>query len=148
MDASPPPDNIDWDGSASDERQTTLPVERISYKKIIEMWKALCPSLPAIIEIKDDRQKRTKQLFDLVGGYGGLEEFFKRVEASDFLAGRNPSKTHPNWRADYDFVTQRKTVIKILEGTHDNRRPAGMSKSTADMVALAKKWEEAENEGK
>lgn len=148
VDASPPPDDIDWDGTASSEPQTTLPIERISYKRIIEMWKATCPSLPAIIEIKGDRQQRTKRLFELVGGYQGLEEFFKRVEASDFLAGRSPSKTHPHWRANYDFVTQRKTVIKILEGTHDNRRPTGMSKTTADMVALARKWEEAENEGK
>ena len=151
VDASPPPDGIDWDGTAPNEEQTTPPADsRISYKRIVEMWNTTCPSLPAVMEIKGERQRRTKQLFELVDGYGGLETFFKRVEASDFLAGRNPSKTHPNWRANYDFITKRATVVQILEGTHDNRGASvpAMNTNTQRALEIFRELKEGEDAGK
>lgn len=46
-----------------------------------------------------------------------------KILESDFLSGRKPSKDHPNFRADLDFVIKNNTnYIKILEGKYDNLR--------------------------
>lgn len=44
-------------------------------------------------------------------------DLFKRVEASDFLTGRNGE-----WTAcGFDWLLKENNIIKVLEGNYDNR---------------------------
>jgi hypothetical protein len=73
---------------------------------------------------------------------GELSAFFRRVEASDFLAGRRT-----DWRADFDWILEPKHLTKILEGVYDNRNrgdPGTMPKNVADGLALVTKLEAEE----
>ena len=67
---------------------------------------------------------------------GDFEEFFHRIERSDFLTGRNGS-----WNGcGFDWVMKPSNLIKIMEGNYDNK-PASCSKDpnvTYDLDAYEK----------
>ena len=48
--------------------------------------------------------------------------YFKKIKDSDFLCGRVPD---PRWKADFDWVIQKRNFNKILEGTYDNNKRYG-----------------------
>src|SRR3990167_349475 len=46
----------------------------------------------------------------------------QKILDSDFLSGRKPSKEHPNFKADFDWIIKNSTnYVKILEGKYDNK---------------------------
>lgn len=79
----------------------------------------LCPSLPKPQDVmfwspgRVDRAKRTIRLY----GMEQVAELFKKVEASDFLTGRNG-----RWgKCALDWVLKPENLSKIMEGNYDNR---------------------------
>ena len=55
-----------------------------------------------------------------MGGIKILEQVFCKMEASDFLKGKNKY----GWQASFDWVFKNSdNWIKILEGNYDNRIP-------------------------
>jgi hypothetical protein len=52
-----------------------------------------------------------------------------KILASDFLTGRKPSDTHPNFKADFDWLIANDTNhVKVMEGKYDNKEKTGLSK--------------------
>ena len=52
-----------------------------------------------------------------------------KILASDFLTGRKPSDTHPNFKADFDWLISNDTNhVKVMEGKYDNKEKTGLSK--------------------
>ena len=48
-----------------------------------------------------------------------------KILESDFLSGRKPSKDHPNFRADFDWIIKNETnYIKVLEDKYAKREVA------------------------
>lgn len=92
----------------------------------VEDFHALCPSLPRVRQLTEPRKKRLAKAIDELGAEG-LRDFFRRVEASDFLSGR---KT--DWRADLDWILKPEHVTKILEGSYDNR--SGTTKTQTNVA--------------
>jgi hypothetical protein len=88
----------------------------------LKEFHARCPSLPRVTKLEAPRRRRLLKLVKELGP-DGIAAFFDRIEASDFLTGR--LATDRNWRADFDWITKPANVTRILEGIHDNRRPAG-----------------------
>ena len=78
---------------------------------IVELFNQICVSLPKVKKLSETR-KRTLNNAEC----DSWEELFKKVEASDFLTGRDGK-----WQASFDWVIQPRNIIKILEGNYDNR---------------------------
>jgi len=76
----------------------------------------------------------------------GLETFFRRVEASDFLAGRTKEQA----RFGIDWITKPGNFVKILEGNYDNRGASvpTMNTNTQRALDIFRELKEAEDAGK
>ena len=72
-------------------------------------------SLPIARRLTESRQKKLQARLAECGGLAGWEEALRKVEASDFCAGR---KT--DFRADLDFLLQPQSFLRLLEGRYDN----------------------------
>ena len=46
-----------------------------------------------------------------------FEEFFEKIEKSDFLTGRQAK-----WCSSFEWIMNTDNIIKILEGNYDNRK--------------------------
>lgn len=88
----------------------------LDYQAIINSFHSTCKSLPGIIKLTDKRKKAILSVREILDGLS-FEQFFEKIEDSDFLTGRNGE-----WRCDFDWITETKNVIKILEGKYDNRK--------------------------
>ena len=109
-DAAPQPD------ATADIRAPAVP-----YAAIMENYNAVCVSLTPIKVMSEKRKKEAKTRFlrEFRGDMGEVRAFFRKVEASDFLCGRNGH----GWTASFDWLMKSANAIKVLEGTYDNKRP-------------------------
>ena len=88
-------------------------------RAVAESLCRLCPSLPAVREISEARQKAIAWAKKTRGEIS-FDELFRRVEASDFLTGRASG-----WRGcGFDWVLKKANLLKILEGNYDNKKAA------------------------
>lgn len=109
----------------SDDYKMKLTETSSSYAtRVKDSWNALAKKydLPQILQCKDDRLRKFRSILKLTE----LDEvdFFKRVDealaSSKFLRGIGSS-----WRADFDFLLQKKSIQKLLEGAYrDNKNQA------------------------
>lgn len=100
---------------------------RVPYDFIYESYAKFCPSLKQVRIRDKQRDAGARRLWGRCGGSkdpdkarGNIEIYFKACEAIPFLRGEKPSETHPNWKADFNFVTREGTITKIMEGGYDN----------------------------
>lgn len=102
---------IEYTSSAcADDRPT------FEYKKIVDLFNNICISLPKVKTITEARKKKIRNAYETLGG--DYEGFFKKVEASDFLTGRNGA-----WKnCCFDWIINSGNMVKILEGNYDNKR--------------------------
>ena len=93
----------------------------IPYAAIMDEYNAVCVSLTPIKIMSDKRKKEAKTCFlrEFRGDMGEVRAFFRKVEASDFLCGRNGH----GWTASFDWLMKSANAIKVLEGTYDNKKP-------------------------
>lgn len=92
--------------------------ERIPYSEIIRLYNSLCPSLPKVQTVNDNRKKAmAKQWKQVRGDIREFEELFRQAEESDFLAGRSK-----DWQANFDWLMKPTYFTKVLEGTYCNRQ--------------------------
>jgi len=103
------------------------------YQKIMDLYNAVCISFPAITAITAARQavlrvwwKKDKLTLDI------LVAFFKSVEASDFLTGRNGK-----WcGCGFDWIIKPANRQKILEGNYPDKSGRGQSDSSRPKIKI------------
>lgn len=107
----------------------------VPYAAIMDEYNAICVSLTPIKVMSDKRKKEAKTRFrrEFRGDMGEVRAFFRKVEASDFLCGRNGH----GWSASFDWLMKSANAIKVLEGTYDNRRPRAPNIPQMDVAARA-----------
>ena len=115
----------------------------VPYAAIMENYNAICVSLTPIKVMSDKRKQEAKTRFrrEFHGQMGEVCAFFRKVEASDFLCGRNGH----GWSANFDWLMKSSNAIKVLEGTYDNRRPRAPDIPQMDVAARAIAILEAEH---
>ncbi len=105
----------------------------LSAKEVVELFNRLCPSLPKVIALTDARRTAIRKAGERLGGFENFEEFFKRIEASDFLTGRNQI-----WKnCGFDWCLKAGNIVKIQEGQYDNKgssKPAVENSEYEEMV--------------
>lgn len=97
--------------SSSDDRNSPF-----SYQPIIDSFNSICVSLPKVTKLTDKRRKSIKTISGLLKETT-FDEFFRKVEASDFLTGRSGT-----WNGcGFDWIMKQANAVKILEGNYDNK---------------------------
>ena len=75
--------------------------------------------------LNDTRQSKIAQHLAECGGLDGWTVALEKVAASTFLCGQNAN----GWKADLDFLLQKKSFTKLLEGSYDRTAGAGGGQS-------------------
>lgn len=104
------------------QQAPVVPTNEIPFDELQRRYNELCPSLPKCLKLTDSRRKslgaRWRELPDL----DSWLQFFRRVEASDWLSGRTQhSSDHQNWKPDIGWILKPDRFAEILEGKYDNR---------------------------
>jgi len=107
------------DNSKEEEKKEHIdPKESVPYEKIRELFNATCPSFAKVLGINGKRKiavaARWKEHPDL----DFFKEYFERVEASDFLKGKNDR----NWKATFDWLMNAANMDKVREGKYGGDR--------------------------
>lgn len=103
-------------------------VDKIPYEEICKLFNNICITLPKVKLLTNSRRKSIKAAYiyfkkDLKA----VEKFFKCVELSDFLTGREG-----NWSGcSFDWIMKQSNRVKVLEGNYDNKHPT-LGKSKQD----------------
>jgi hypothetical protein len=88
------------------------------YQKIVALYHEKCPSLPKVQKITDSRKKAIKARWNEYGqSVDTFKECFERVEASDFLSGRNGKWSN----CGFDWIMKESNFTKIMEGNYGNK---------------------------
>lgn len=101
----------------------------IPYKIIVELYNAAVQGthLPPAKGLTPMRKRQVAQRWAEDKERQSIEwwtTFFKRIVASDFLAGRSPpSVGHENWRPNFDWFIKPGNLLKVIEGSYDNKGP-------------------------
>ena len=113
--------NSQEDAAAQPNQGGGIRSPAVPYAAIMDEYNAVCVSLTPIKVMSEKRKKEAKTRFlrEFRGDMGEVRAFFRKVEASDFLCGRNGH----GWTASFDWLMKSANAIKVLEGTYDNKRP-------------------------
>lgn len=123
-------DSIGKDNTLLSVRTDTK--QRINYENIMNLFNSICVSLPKIRNLTDLRKQKIRKANKELNG--DFENFFKRIEKSDFLTGKNG-----NWNGcNFDWIFKPQNLIKILEGNYDNKN----NQTKAETKPLNTAWDE------
>ena len=98
--------------------------------ELVEVFHAECQTLPRVMSLNDTRRKHLtarwrevdadSKFKDQADGVELFRAFFQRVNASDFLSGRNGK-----WQScNFDWLFLPTNFLKVWEGNYDNDRRA------------------------
>jgi hypothetical protein len=118
--------------------ESKLPILRASLlppQQVVDLFNSICVKLPAVQLLTHTRRgkikTRNKEMLRILRQMHTpttLETFwtelFSTVNNTPFLCGEEPSKTHPNWSANFDWLTDNDSnYIKVLEGNYKSKKP-------------------------
>lgn len=90
---------------------------KISFDSFKETFHELCPSLPKIKELTDQRKSHLRaRISD--HGEETVREVFRIAGQSKFLNGDNQNR----WQASFDWILAPTNFMKILEGNYNNKQ--------------------------
>lgn len=124
--------NVSAPDKIREEEELDKNREETPYQAVVELYHEICVSFPRIKSLSDARRKAIRARLNTYT----LEQFremFSKVEASDFLKGRN----NRNWSATFDWMMNGNNFAKIIDGNYDNKggtAPAG-TKAAQDLDA-------------
>ena len=93
------------------------------FLEIANLFNAICLTLTPVQSMTDERIRKVYLIQQQYGNSFDYESFFKRVEKSDFLTGRNGKwYTAGEKKANFDWIMKLDNIKKILSGLYDNRK--------------------------
>lgn len=104
-----------------DVRDRTVLNNKDKFLEIANLFNAICLTLTPVQSMTDERIRKVYLIQQQYGNSFDYESFFKRVEKSDFLTGRNGKwYTAGEKKANFDWIMKLDNVKKILSGLYDN----------------------------
>ncbi len=85
------------------------------YQQIADLYNDTCVSFPRLKLLSESRKRAIKARLNTYT-VEDFKEMFRKVEASDFLKGKN----NRDWRATFDWIIKDSNMAKILDGNYDN----------------------------
>ena len=107
-------------GNVEIEKEKEIDIEKevrckTPYQQIADLYNDTCVSFPRLKTLSDARKKAIKARCNAYT-VEDFAEVFRKVEASDFLKGKNGR----NWIATFDWIIKDSNMAKILDGNYDN----------------------------
>jgi len=105
--------------SPDDVIDAEKPADTIPYQQIVDLFNATCISLPAAMLLTTKRKTLIKSVYKMSKDHQEIEFWrwlFEKVEASNFLAGRETA-----WKASFDWALNSTNFVKIIEGNYDGK---------------------------
>lgn len=102
----------------------------------VAIWNNLASeiSLPQVQKLTPKRRSSLKARLRDCGGLDGWRFAMGKIRGSPFLCGGG----RDGWKADFDFVLQQSSFVKLMEGKYDDSRsqkPASTATAVADLMA-------------
>lgn len=98
-------------------------VVNYTYMQLIELFNAVCVSLPKVTRLSDKRKQKLKARLKSFTE-DEIKASFILTEQSDFLSGRSS-----NWKASFDWlINSDSNMLKVLEGNYANNDNVAMTK--------------------
>ena len=91
----------------------------LDFDEILNLFNAICHSYKPVDKLTDTRKLKINRANTVLNG--DFENFFKRVEKSDFLSGRNGRWNINGTQANFDWIMKLDNVSKIQNGIYDNK---------------------------
>lgn len=91
----------------------------LNFDEILNLFNAICHSFKPVDKLTDTRKMKIIRANDVLNG--DFENFFKRVEKSDFLSGRNGRWNINGTQANFDWIMKLDNISKIQNGIYDNK---------------------------
>lgn len=104
------------------------------FNEIKQLFNSICVSLPPLEYDLTITQTHLVEQARINLRDSSFEEFFKRVEASDFLCGR----TGGNFKASFNWILRPENMFKILEGNYDQN----FKQSNTQSAPVQNSWSE------
>ena len=111
-------DNEDSHVTSRDSHATDIDKNKsksIYSQQVADLWNQIVVSLPKVLKVSETRIKHIKARSDDIAEF---ESVFKKVQASDFLSGRNGLWTS----CGFDWVLKEANWTKIVEGNYNNEK--------------------------
>lgn len=89
----------------------------IPYQSILDHYNNSCPSLPRATRLTDKRRGAINAVIKEFGE-DAFKEALLKVERCPHLIGDNDR----GWRADFDWLTNKNNLLKVIEGRYDQKR--------------------------
>ncbi len=86
-----------------------------NFNEVKQLFNSICVSLPPIEFDPTAQQVRLVDQARINLRGSSFEDFFKRVEKSDFLCGRNGG-----WKASFEWILKPENMMKICSGQYDH----------------------------
>lgn len=91
----------------------------LDFDEILNLFNAICHSYKPVSKLTDTRKLKISRANTVLNG--DFENFFKRVEKSDFLSGRNGRWNINGTQANFDWIMKLDNISKIQNGIYDNK---------------------------
>ena len=126
--------SIDNRYKSSEVRDRDITNNKDEFLRIVNLFNSICLSLTPIKSITDERIRKIFLIQQQYGYDFDFEKFFKRVEKSDFLTGRNGRwYTAGEKQANFDWIMKLDNISKIQNGIYDNKENSnGRNSSISD----------------
>ena len=103
----------------------------LDFDEILNLFNAICHSYKPVDKLTDTRKLKISRANTVLNG--DFENFFKRVEKSDFLSGRNGRWNINGTQASFDWIMKLDNISKIQNGIYDNKENSnGRNSSISD----------------
>lgn len=106
--------------------KSSRPLEKFGPSDLAKIWNQKAP--PMLPRVRDPEKMNSKWMRDaaarikLIPDPKDWEAAIERIGRSDFLTGRQASKDHPNWRANFEWLIRTDTFDKLTSGHYDSKR--------------------------
>ncbi len=93
--------------------------KKIDYSAIADAFNLICASLPKVKVLTDTRKMHLNTFLNILEKYDlSVEDYFRRVDSSDFLSGRNNQ-----WKnCSFDWLIKRENTLKVCENNYINKK--------------------------
>lgn len=137
--------NIEIDKEIEKDKEIDIEIEKkekTDYQQIIDLYNAICVSLPSVRSLSNARKKEIKARLNTYS-IDDIKQCFENAEASSFLKGDNDRK----WTASFDWIMKDSNFAKVLDGNYTDKADSGNSSFDIKEffeAAVARGWGEKE----
>ena len=91
----------------------------LDFDEILNLFNTICHSYKPVDQLTDTRKLKINRANTVLNG--DFKNFFKRVEKSDFLSGRNGRWNINGTQANFDWIMRLDIISRIQSGIYDNK---------------------------